>query len=143
MSQSAEVTNTCECQYCETCECSYSYVETDECPECLSTMEQSDCYGDCYTDAKEGALRLLLDWADTHKVEAWRIHAENLGWTRKSGTSAPIGGLEETFDALTLNGDWRIKFVLDGESLIAYRYSHDEPTGASFTFIPTREEVSV
>jgi hypothetical protein len=58
-----------------------------------------------------------------------------MGWTRASGNTKPIRGLEETFDALTLNGDYRLVFTLYNGDLSVTRYSHDEPTGASFTFL--------
>lgn len=142
MSISVEVENTCTCQYCEQCECSYSYIPTDECPECQAEMKESDCYGDCYNDAKEAALSYIMDWADFHKVDSWAIRYEGMTWERKSGTTYPISGLEETFDALTVNGDYRLVFILDNGTLKVLRYSHDEPMGASFTFIAERETVN-
>jgi len=130
-----EVTTTCTCQYCEQCECIFSYVDTQECPECQADMREFDCYGDCYNDSKEEALRLVTEWSDSHKIDEWIIRGDNMGWTRASGNTEPIDGLEETFDALTLNGDYRLVFTLLNDSLRVTRYSHDEPTGASFTFL--------
>lgn len=130
-----EITSSCACQYCEQCESIYSYVDKQECPECQADMKEFDCYGDCYNDSKEEALRLVTEWSDTHKIDEWIIRGNNMGWTRASGNTEPIGGLEETFDALTLNGDYRLVFTLLNDSLRVTRYSHDEPTGASFTFL--------
>jgi len=130
-----EVTNTCACQYCNTCKVWGWGEENGLCHDCKSELVPTDCYGDCYNDSKEEALRLVTEWSDSHKIDEWIIRGNNMGWTRASGNTEPIGGLEETFDALTLNGDYRLVFTLYNGDLSVTRYSHDEPTGASFTFL--------
>lgn len=105
-------------------------------------MKESNCYGDCYTDAKEAALEMLLEWADSHGVTEWTINYAGMTWERRSGTTYPISGLEETFDALTIRGDYRLVFILDNGTLKVLRYSHDEPMGASFIFTTERETVN-
>jgi hypothetical protein len=59
-----------------------------------------------------------------------------MGWQRRSGyalireSSAKIASA--TLSKLMLNGDFTILLSLKGRACHAVRYSHDEPTGASF-----------
>jgi hypothetical protein len=59
-----------------------------------------------------------------------------MGWQRRSGyalireSSDKIAS--ETLDKLKLNGDFTLELKLTGRACHVVRYSHDEPTGASF-----------
>ena len=69
------------------------------------------------------------------------IQAEGMGWTRASAYIVVPN--KNAVDALTLNGEYRIVLTVNDEDatdLRAVRYSHDEPTGASFTFRPATDE---
>ena len=142
MSYSTVVSNTCTCIYCDKCEMASSYV--DECPECNGEGRFIDCYGDCYTDAVESAEAFIAEWVGDHNAEWFVVDGQHMGWTRASGTCDPIVGTDTNkgFKVLTLNGDWTITLTRDGDTLRAIRTSHDEPTGALFTYRKTEEDGS-
>lgn len=94
-----------------------------------------DCYG-CWIDAKEDFKELMTTWATAQKFDEANqlvlIQGQAMGWQRRSGYA--VSDLDSVSEKLFLNGDFRLVFTLDGENLTCVRYSHDEPTGASFTF---------
>ena len=134
MPYSTIITNTCTCIYCDACECSYSYV--DECPECNAEGRSIDCYGSCYEDALQSAEAFIAEWVGDHKAEWFVVDGQGMGWTRATGTCNPIEGSDTHtgFRVLTLNGGWTVTLTRDGDPLRAIRTSHDEPTGALFTY---------
>lgn len=94
------------------------------------------CIGDCYEFACERVDEILNEWDSRNGVSAQdlavRIDGSRMGWTGSSGYF--ITHDIDTIPAiLKINGDYRLVFTLDGETLRVIRYSHDEPTGASFT----------
>lgn len=105
---------------------------------CLNEDETTwseSCYG-CYDDAVEDLKYLITEWADAQGKEFSnvRIDGSAMGWQRESGYAmTPLYRISE---ALSIRGDFRIVFTLESGTLTATRYSHDEPTGASFTFKP-------
>lgn len=119
-------------------------IEIDS--NCTCTDEYGDwageCFG-CWQDNVEIFNELLTEWKtvvgyDEDKHVVW-IEGRAMGWQRRSGHTAVVS--ERVLDALSINGDYRLVFKFDNHSLTCVRYSHDEPTGASFTFtIHTSEE---
>lgn len=96
------------------------------------------CYG-CYDDEVENLKYLIQDWAEAQSIEfnEVRVKATGMGWQSLSGEATITVDKIATF--LTIRGDFRITFTLDGESLSARRASHDEPTGgAHFVFEPIK-----
>jgi hypothetical protein len=79
-----------------------------------------------YTDAREE-----MEVAFEKVGDYLYIEGTGMGWTRASGYI--VVSSDKAVDALGLNGEYRIVLNV-GETLSAVRYSHDEPTGASFTF---------
>lgn len=95
---------------------------------------------DCYEDSVMGLTELLYEWEVRQEAttDYVRIDGKNLTWQNLEGyAETNVSGI---LDKLTINGDYRIKFILEGTELTAWRYSHDEPCGASFTFTFVEEE---
>ncbi len=101
-----------------------------------------DCYG-CFEDSLEWVKEVINNWTEAINFDGTevRVDGKAIGWQRLSGY------LETTVDelprALGINGEYRLVFTLDGSDLSIQRYSHDEPTGASFTVTPIKELESV
>jgi hypothetical protein len=55
-----------------------------------------------------------------------------MGWQRSSGEA--VVDFDKVLDALKINGDFNLRFKQEGTVLTATRSSHDEPTGAGFSF---------
>lgn len=102
----------------------------------------SDCWGFCWDDALDEANNLIRTWLErnnTNETSNVHIQGRNMTWLRSDGWI--VVQPERVIEAIKLNADFRIVFTLNGTDLSAVRYSHDEPTGASFTLSPTTEEV--
>lgn len=114
--------------------------------DCTCEYEEATdyyCEGDCHEFDIEQVSELLGAWAWSHGFAfldgfTVRIDGEAMGWTRASGYL--VTDSDNLLAALKINGDYRLDFTLDGETLRVVRYSHDEPTGASFTITATDEE---
>jgi hypothetical protein len=94
------------------------------------------CLG-CWDDSKELYAEMLEDWkkaVDFGDEQVVRIDGRAMTWLRREGYA--VVDADKVLDALTINGDFRLVFTLDGAELTCIRYSHDEPTGASFSFSP-------
>lgn len=111
-------------------------IELDS--NCTCTDEQGDwageCFG-CWQDNKDFFNELLQEWKtvvgyNENTNVVW-IAGTAMGWQRRSGHA--VVEADKVLDALSLNGDYRLVFTFDGADLTCARYSHDEPTGASFT----------
>lgn len=97
-----------------------------------------DCFG-CYGEAKADVLQELEFWLDRNGMDdSIKISCKSMLWTHSSGYAIVPAAPEAIFEALTLNGDYRLVFTWDREDgLTVTRYSHDEPTGtAPFEFEP-------
>jgi hypothetical protein len=112
------------------CECSFLDEEDNE-------ITPDYCFGDCYQEAKDFTLELIEEWLERNdQPSALIIRGVAMGWQRRSGyalireSSDKIAS--ETLDKLTLNGDFTLELKLTGRACHVVRYSHDEPTGASF-----------
>lgn len=112
--------------------CEYYDEETD-------TYEDADsCQGYCYEDAVEDYTEnLLKPWLESKAIMAdspVRINGSGMTWLRRSGyadTSA-----RGILDTLAINGEFRLAITYEDGELSFVRYSHDEPTGASFSVEP-------
>lgn len=113
-----------------TCQCDYTDEDTGErvYPEC----------GECGEWMTEGTLELIEEWLERNDYpSAVMIQGVAIGWQRRSGYALiREAGSDKiaraTLDKLTLNGDFTLELKLHGKACHAVRYSHDEPTGASF-----------
>ena len=128
-----EIENTCTCFYCPKCEYSNFYTPpSGSCDECDGELVYGDCVG-CYELAEDMFWQVIsLEWNTPRPGKEYvRIVGRDMGWTHASGwTVVPVGDMLEAFK---INGQWRLVVTLDDEGLRVVRYSHDEPTGASFT----------
>jgi hypothetical protein len=117
---SVEVSSNCVCE------------DYDE--ETGEAVYSNDCFG-CYDDSlellKSEVIEPWLEANDLYEDTAVRISGTAIGWRRLSGYKDTTP--KELVEALSLNGDYTLKFDLTGTTLSVKRYSHDEPTGASFT----------
>jgi hypothetical protein len=94
------------------------------------------CSGECYEWQKEDVFALLGEWQLLNNVDeddTIRINASSVGWQGRSGYKDT--DILELHGALSLNGDFKIDWYLEGNELTARRWSHDEPVGTGiFTF---------
>lgn len=124
---SAGITTNCECRYLD---------EED------NEITPESCFGDCYQEAKDFTLELIEEWLERNDYpNALIIQGVAMGWQRLSGYALirEAGSdkiARETLDKLTLNGDFTLELKLTGRACHVVRYSHDEPTGASFELQP-------
>lgn len=114
------------------CECVFTDEEGNE----IEGIVPDYCNG-CGEWMTEGALELIEEWLERNDYpSAVMIQGAAMGWQRRSGyaliraTGDKIA--RETLNKLMLNGDFTIELKLTGRACHAVRYSHDEPTGASF-----------
>jgi len=111
--------------------------------DCVCTNEDetpaSDCFG-CWDDSIYLFNELISQWRERAGIDAdsVRISGKAMTWQRLDGHA--IADLDTLYKTLTINGDFRLTFTLEGETLTATRHSHDEPTGCSFSFTPHTEE---
>lgn len=126
-------------------------IKTDEYPQTVIAVVSSDCTcadettdepscfdGECYKLDKQfvedDLITLWLQRNDKTDADAIGVKARNLGWQHGTGQGhIEIGDL---FSLLTLNGDFSLKFMLDGRDLSVIRTSHDEPGGAIYELEP-------
>jgi hypothetical protein len=79
-------------------------------------------------------------WRKTVGVD-WntvRITGRAMNWDKVSGEA--VVSFDKVLDALKINGDFNLRFKQEGTVLTATRSSHDEPTGAGFTFTLIKDE---
>jgi hypothetical protein len=114
------------------CECSFTDEEGNEIPE----ISPDYCNG-CGEWMQEDATALLEEWLERNDhPSALIIRGVAMGWQRRSGyalireSSDKIAS--ETLKKLTLDDDFTLQLKLTGRACHIVRYSHDEPTGASF-----------
>jgi len=134
-----ELSTNCACAYCATCNLGTESLICDECQQ--NTQPMDYCDGDCF--------EYKLDWL-SETVEVWleevgnpsrvQINGRSMGWTRASGYAIANADWKDIYKKLQINGDWTLRFTLEGRSLKVTRYSHDEPTGASFEIVPADGE---
>lgn len=111
--------------------------------EDTDTSSPSDyCYG-CWTEEKENFKFCVIEpWLAANGWDSETlvlVQSLAMNWNKVAGwTSARAG---EIVDTLTLNGDFTLRFELNGKDLTCVRSSHDE-YGALFTIteLPNTEE---
>jgi len=111
--------------------------------DCTCTNEDEtmsdDCFG-CWEDSVEYFKEIISTWRERAGIDADLVRIEGRGMTWQSLSGHAITNLDTLYKALTIRGDFRLEFKLEGETLTAVRYSHDEPMGCSFTFAPYESE---
>ena len=111
--------------------------------DCTCTNEDetpsTDCF-DCWQDSVWLFKDMMNDWRRTVGVD-WntvRITGRAMGWQSRSGEA--LVSFDKVLEALTINGDFTLRFKHEGTVLTATRSSHDEPTGAGFSFTLVQDE---
>ena len=134
-----ELSNTCECSYCVACDLG---TEGSTCSECQQDTQPMDyCSGGCYEYKLEWLEEELNEYLESNgNPSTLQVNGSAIGWQRLSGYATCDADSKKLLDALTFNGDWRLRFIFDGNELRVQRYSHDEPTGASFDVVPAAED---
>mgnify|MGYP006269692439 CR=1 FL=1 len=125
-----EVGTDCICVYCSTC--GIGFIEAPNCEECgAETTYAGECF-DC--QPWDWAQEEVEKWIAATNSEYLTIEGKAMGWQRRSGYADIQADWPDIKGALCIAGDFRLVFTIDGvEPIKVVRYSHDEPTGASFT----------
>lgn len=103
--------------------------------EDTNTSTPSDeCFG-CYADDRDNfQYEILNPWLEANEWDEDTIiyvFSGNMNWNQVAGWTNIRA--REVVDALTLNGDYTLRYKLDGKDLTCVRSSHDE-MGANFQF---------
>jgi hypothetical protein len=126
-------------------------IKTDEYPQIVVAHVSSDCTceneegqdpscfdGDCYLYDKsfvtDDLVPLWLERNGKADADSIYVNARNLGWTH--GTGEGRIDRDDLFKLLELNGDFSLRFHLNGKNLTVVRTSHDEPGGATYELAP-------
>ena len=131
------------------CTCPADELTVNYSGELSENREEVVCHGFCYYDARDD-LQNLLDSLTPSLVgqNAFIVKYLNVTWQGRDGeVILPFDSFshlhnlldaEKFLEPLRINGEYRLVIELyDDNSMLVVRYSHDEPTGACFTFIPT------
>lgn len=130
------INSDCQCYDCNKCGVGYTGGESgQQCDDCLSgVLENANSCMGCWDDSESHFYDAIFEWRKEVGVDRdmVRIDGRGMGWTKSMGSA--VVPIDKALKALTLNGDFRIDVEWSGRSFSARRYSHDEPTGASFYF---------
>ena len=134
----SEITNSCICLYCPTCECGTTGDLEDKCCDCNTDLKYLGECGGCWEDMHTDLDYVLDEWKERNgNLPYLVIYGTNMGWTHSASHTDPIEATaEQVLKTMSIDTEWRIIFTLNGKELSATRYSHDE-YGAGFTFQPT------
>lgn len=117
------------------CTCGTYHEETD-----TWTDEYSECHG-CWEDSVyDFNENILYPWYaanNYHDNTCIKIVTPNIGWMRQAAFKDTYA--KDILNDLTLNGDFTLRFTLEGDKLSCVRSSHDE-YGAVFEFELRPEE---
>ena len=134
-----ELSNSCECSYCATCDMGTEGYTCSECQQDTTPLDY--CDGACYEYKLEWLSEELEQYLESNgNPSTLQVNGSAMGWQRRSGYATCEADSKNLLDVLTFNGDWRLRFIFEGNELRVQRYSHDEPTGASFYVVPAAEE---
>lgn len=106
---------------------------------------QEDCYGNfCWEIAKEDMDIMLADWFESITNNdipnaMVKFSSKNIGWSKATGYT--YAKIDDGLQPLYLNGEFRLVATRNGNDLTVVRYSHDEPTGASFNLTIETQEI--
>lgn len=116
-------------------ECTCVEFDEDE-----NESQASECWG-CWDDSVSWVTEdVIYPWMaanNYHDNTPIKIVSPNLGWMRQSAYKDTY--VKNLISDLTLNGDFTLRFTLEGDKLSCVRSSHDE-YGASFEFELREEE---
>lgn len=138
-----ETTEVIKAELSSNCYCEEYDDETGESKldEQGNPVPSQECFG-CYTDDKTYIQdEVIKTWVERNGWEMDTpilVNGKRMTWLGRSGytTTTP----ETLIEKLTLDGDFTLRFTLDGNTLEVVRSSHDE-LGATFEFEKLDEEV--
>jgi hypothetical protein len=127
----AEVTNNCTCIV-------YDEETGDNLKDEYGYDARPDyCYGDCFDESvRDLNDNVLPEWLNLHRATSddyVLIGGSGMGWLRQSGKIIARATGEHIVKAMSINGDFTLRFKLEDKSFTAVRSSHDE-LGALFAF---------
>lgn len=101
--------------------------------------ESNECFG-CFDDEKSNfKYEVYQPWLEANGFDddtLIYVFSKAMRWNNVAGWTNIRAS--EVADCLTLNGDYTLRFKLDGKDLTCVRSSHDE-LGALFTFTKAEE----
>ena len=112
------ITNSCSCANYD--EDTDTYTASDE------------CYGDCWDTTLHLLEHDLGDWMSNNPNDWWQVNGLPL-WDRNVSGSFHADTIEEFVRGITVNGEWILRYRLNGNVLVARLSHHDVPMGREFT----------
>jgi hypothetical protein len=95
---------------------------------------EGECWDYQVEDVNEAFLPMWTEKVGIDKTDLVDVSSESTRWTHEPFRA--ITQVENILAVLYFGNQYTLDFTLDGTSLSVVRYSHDEPTGASFTIKP-------
>ena len=137
-----EISTYCQCYYCQSCDVGCIGLPDDgRCLDCGSELAPTtDCDGTCWEDSTYQGEEMLAEYlAANEDTKRLRIEGRRMGWRNISGWADIRSNWDALLNALRIDGDYTLRLEIDGDGIFtARRYSHDEPTGASFSIYPIK-----
>jgi hypothetical protein len=128
-----EISTNCHCAFCQDCDMGFTASASDwDCSDCGAEGEPSNyCDGDCGEFARDMFTEC---WDERFTDRPVLVESFGVGWQRTS--SVTILNDVAADDALSrlLGDEADLKAVFADSALEVTRWSHDEPTGARFSF---------
>lgn len=100
------------------------------------TIASNYCDGCWEDDLSNTEYDIIEPWKKANGIsdsDYVVVSVERATWQNVSGRGVGKANIESIIKMLTFNGDWTLKFTydIDKNTLIAQRWSHDEPMGTS------------
>jgi hypothetical protein len=99
---------------------------------------EGECWDYQVEDVNEAFLPMWTEKVGIDKTDLVDVSSASVRWTREP--FRVITQVENILAVLYFGNQYTLDFTLDGNSLTVVRYSHDEPTGASFTIKPYKAD---
>ena len=133
-----EISSTCACMYCDTCDMG---TEDEICGECkVATREVGWCDGACWEYKVEWLEEELEKWcALVGNPPKMKVSSRRMNWNGVSGYAIINPDFKSLLKVMSV-GDQTLDFTFNGTEVSIVRYSHDEPMGATFIIEPSEEE---
>jgi hypothetical protein len=132
----ATITTDCTCQAVDD---NGDYIENENGePVLADRCRGGDCWDYQVEDINEAFLPMWTEKVGIDKTDLVDVSSKSTRWTHEPFRA--ITQLENILAVLYFGNDYTLEFELDGSSLTVVRYSHDEPTGASFVIKPYKAD---
>lgn len=90
------------------------------------------CDGSCWDDALHLFHCEIKQWWDNNPTCAWAVDGLPL-WNRSVSGEFEARTIPEFVRGITVNGEWHLRYKLDGEVLHCNLSHHDVPMGRSYS----------